>query len=165
MARLAEIGSDLGYQVHAVAPLALNGQIVSSTLIRELIRQGRVEAAARMLGRRYHVSGIAGLEDQPSHGPGLGARSVVVSDGLALPACGVYAAHVRSGDGAWPSVVHVQAGPGSMGRLAVSARGLPADLRGQALEVEFVRRLEPGVRTQPLRAPVEKAQTQALSAA
>lgn len=65
--RLAEIGQELGYQVHVAAPLVLDGQVVSSTLIRNLIRQGQVEAAAHLLKRRHHVTGTVMPDDERPH--------------------------------------------------------------------------------------------------
>jgi len=56
-ARLTEIGYDLGYDVLPIAALQLDGQIVSSTLIRQQIGEGDVAGAAVRLGRNYMVSG------------------------------------------------------------------------------------------------------------
>src|SRR5713101_851338 len=54
---LAEIGSAMGWGLHMVPPLMLEGQIVSSTAIRTLLSAGAVRGAADLLGRPYGVSG------------------------------------------------------------------------------------------------------------
>jgi riboflavin kinase/FMN adenylyltransferase len=54
---LAEIGSAMGWGLHMVPPLTLEGQIVSSTAIRTLLSAGAVRGAADLLGRPYGVSG------------------------------------------------------------------------------------------------------------
>jgi len=140
--RLAEIGQALGYQVHAVPPLLLNGQTVSSSLIRHLVRQGQVEGAARLLKRRHHVSGTAVPDDQRGHYLDFPTAQVAVADGLALPASGVYAAYARLGSKQWPALAYVGSSlAGTERRLEVHTPDLADDLYGQSLHVEFVRRL------------------------
>ena len=140
--RLTEIGQELGYQVHVVSPLVLNGQTVSSTLIRDLVWQGQVEAAARLLGRWYHVSGAVMPADQRGCQLGIPTAELVVDDGVVLPVNGVYAAYARLGVRQWPAMACVGlsfAGPER--RLEVHMPDFADDLDGQSLRVEFVRRL------------------------
>jgi riboflavin kinase/FMN adenylyltransferase len=54
---LSEIGSAMGWGLHMVPPLTLEGQIVSSTAIRTLLSAGAVRGAADLLGRPYGVIG------------------------------------------------------------------------------------------------------------
>jgi len=140
--RLSEIGQELGYQVHVASPLVLNGQTVSSTLIRKLVRQGQVEAAARLLRRWHHVSGTVVPDGQRGRHLGFPVANVVVADDLALPADGVYAAYARLGGRRW--LARAYAGPGLAGtrrRLEVHTPDLAENLVGQSLRLEFVRRL------------------------
>ncbi|MGA9347618.1 MAG: riboflavin biosynthesis protein RibF [Anaerolineae bacterium] len=140
--RLSEIGQELGYQVHVVSPLVLNGQTVSSTLIRNLVWQGQVEAAARLLGRWHHVSGTVMPGDQRGCCLGFPTAELVVDDGVVLPADGLYAAYARLGSRQWPAMAYVGLSfAGSERRLEVHMPDLADDLDGQSLQVEFVRRL------------------------
>jgi riboflavin kinase/FMN adenylyltransferase len=139
--RLSEIGQGLGYQVHVVPPLVLNGQTVSSTLIRKLVWQGQVEAAARLLGRRHHVSGTVVSDGRGGRHLGFPVANVVVADGLALPAGGVYAAYAWLGSRQWPARAYAGIRfVGAERRLGVHISGL-GDLDGQSLRLEFIRRL------------------------
>jgi riboflavin kinase/FMN adenylyltransferase len=159
--RLAEIGYTLGYEVHGVAPLAIQGQTVSSTRIRELIGQGEVEAAARLLARQHHVTGIAMPGGRGDQRLGLLTASVAVSDGLAVPANGSYLARVCSGEQQWSANVRVEPSlVGAAPRLEVSPPDVPAELCGQPLRVEFVRRLRQIVQTERVSAPREKLRAQ-----
>jgi riboflavin kinase/FMN adenylyltransferase len=159
--RLAEIGYTLGYEVHGVAPLAVQGQTVSSTRIRELIGQGEVEAAARLLARQHHVTGIAMPGGRGDQRLGLLTASVAVSDGLAVPANGSYLARVCSGEQQWSANVRVEPSlVGAAPRLEVSPPDVPAELCGQPLRVEFVRRLRQIVQTERVSAPREKLRAQ-----
>lgn len=54
---LLKRGAELGFEVHTVREVEVDGVLVSSSLIRRLIREGEVEQAARLLGRPYSLSG------------------------------------------------------------------------------------------------------------
>ena len=57
VALLKKLGAELHFQVHGLAAVALDGQVVSSTRIRETIRAGNFDAASQMLGRPYAICG------------------------------------------------------------------------------------------------------------
>ena len=54
---LRELGMRNGFEVVVHTPVMLDGQVVSSTLIRKLVGEGDVRHAARMLGRPFALSG------------------------------------------------------------------------------------------------------------
>jgi riboflavin kinase/FMN adenylyltransferase len=54
---LREMGKDDGYEVEQVDGVAVDGQVISSTLIRELVLLGDLDVAASYLGRRYSITG------------------------------------------------------------------------------------------------------------
>lgn len=90
---LAGLGQRLGFAVESIAPVVVDGVVVSSTAIRKYVGQGQVEAAARMLGRPYALEG----EIRP--GTGMGRKLVVPTLNLStgqelLPKLGVYATEV-----------------------------------------------------------------------
>jgi len=53
---LRKLGAELKFQTHGLAALALDGQTVSSTRIRQCIRAGELDDASQMLGRAYAVA-------------------------------------------------------------------------------------------------------------
>jgi len=86
---LKKLGGEIGFVVHGLAAVALDGQIVSSTRIRELIHAGDLDAASQMLGRPYAISGrvIKGKRlGQPLGFP----TANLDTTGLVLPPNGVY---------------------------------------------------------------------------
>jgi riboflavin kinase/FMN adenylyltransferase len=90
---LAEIGKSLGFDVESIAPVVVDGVVVSSTAIRRCVGEGQVEKAARMLGRPYSLQG----EIRP--GTGQGRKLIVPTLNLhteqeLLPKVGVYATEV-----------------------------------------------------------------------
>jgi len=90
---LADLGKRWNFQVESIAPVVADGVVVSSTAIRKNLREGRMEEAARMLGRPYALEG----EIRP--GTGMGRKFVVPTLNLSteqqlLPKLGVYATEV-----------------------------------------------------------------------
>lgn len=90
---LANLGRRLGFDVNSIAPVVVDGAVVSSTAIRKYVREGQVEAAAHMLGRPY------ALEGEICPGTGMGRKLIVPTLNLTtqqelLPKLGVYATEV-----------------------------------------------------------------------
>jgi riboflavin kinase/FMN adenylyltransferase len=88
---LKKLGDEMNFQVHGLAAVALDGQVVSSTRIREQIREGNFDAASQMLGRPYAICGRVVEGDHVGHTLGFPTANLDVT-GLILPSNGVYAA-------------------------------------------------------------------------
>lgn len=56
-ALLGQLGMRYGFRVTVVAPLSVDGDVVSSSVVREALRAGNVRRAATFLGRPYTVRG------------------------------------------------------------------------------------------------------------
>jgi riboflavin kinase / FMN adenylyltransferase len=86
---LREMGMREGFEVVVHAPVKLDGEVVSSTLIRKLVSEGDVRHAARLLGRPFSLTGeVVG-------GTGTGKKFLFPTLNLKpeqelLPARGVY---------------------------------------------------------------------------
>ena len=91
VALLKALGAELHFQVHGLAAVALDGQAVSSTRIREIIRAGEVDAASQMLGRPYAICGRVVEGDRIGRGLGFPTANLETT-GLILPPNGVYSA-------------------------------------------------------------------------
>ena len=91
VALLKQLGGELQFQVHGMAAVALDGQAVSSTRIRELIRAGELDAASQMLGRPYAICGQVITGDRIGRQLGFPTANLDAT-GLVLPPNGVYAA-------------------------------------------------------------------------
>jgi riboflavin kinase/FMN adenylyltransferase len=94
VALLKQLGAELTFTVHGLAALALDGETVSSTRIREAVRTGDLAAASQMLGREYAVAGPVIRGDQLGRKLGFPTANLDVT-GLVLPPNGVYAVHAR----------------------------------------------------------------------
>jgi riboflavin kinase/FMN adenylyltransferase len=145
VALLRQLGQELHFTVHGLAAVSLDGQVVSSTRIREAIRAGELDAASQMLGRGYSLAGPVVKGDQLGRQIGFPTANLDVN-GLVLPPTGVYAAHVRVGEKMRRAVVNLGMRP-TLARptpsVVVEAHLLDFDgnLYGQELEIIFVEKL------------------------
>lgn len=80
--------------VRAVQLEEVQGQRITSTLIRHLVSEGNVVEARELLGRPIQVNGIVAHGDQRGRELGFPTANIPPSKGLLLPANGVYAARV-----------------------------------------------------------------------
>jgi riboflavin kinase/FMN adenylyltransferase len=91
VALLKKLGGEIGFQVHGLAAVSLDGQVVSSTRIREAIRAGNLDAASQMLGRPYAICGLVVEGDRLGRQLGFPTANLDAAN-LVLPPNGVYAA-------------------------------------------------------------------------
>jgi riboflavin kinase/FMN adenylyltransferase len=91
---LKKLGAELNFQVHGLAAVALDGQVVSSTRIREAIRAGNFDAASQMLGRPYSICGCVVEGDRLGRQLGFPTANLDTAN-LVLPPNGVYAASTK----------------------------------------------------------------------
>jgi riboflavin kinase/FMN adenylyltransferase len=121
----------------------IDGQIVSSSRVRELIRGGQVEQALKLLSAPYRIRGMV------THGAGRGAKIGFPTANLSavdtlLPALGVYEGRAIVGDASYPAAINLGPSPtfgDAMIRVEVHLIGLAEPLYGQPLEVDFLARL------------------------
>jgi riboflavin kinase/FMN adenylyltransferase len=140
---LKEMGDRQGFTVHVLPPLEVSGQIVSSSAIREALRDGDVEMTRALLGRPYMVRG------QVLRGAGRGRTLGFPTANLrpARPlilAPGVYAARAAWDDARHDAVVNVGYRP-TFGEeqywIEVYVFDFAGDLYDRELSVEFLRRI------------------------
>jgi riboflavin kinase/FMN adenylyltransferase len=127
-----------GLRVKAIAPVQLDGALVSSTRIREAIAQRRFDEAARCLGRSHAVTGtvIAG----EARGRTIGFPTANLADvEQLLPPRGVYAVRARVADVVYPAVMNLGQRPtftsNGMDSLEVHLLEGGRDLYGAKLEL------------------------------
>ena len=93
--KVASLVKDLEFTLIVAPPYKVNGNIVSSTLIRNLLRDGKVKEASRYLGRPYKICGKI-VRGRKMAGELLGLRTanVELSPLKLIPKDGIYAAWV-----------------------------------------------------------------------
>ena len=142
---LRKLGQELKFTVHGLASVALDGDVVSSTRIRERIRAGQLDAASQMLGRAYSLTGTVVRGDQVGRQLGFPTANLDVT-GLELPPTGVYAVQVKAGPHTHRAVLNIGYRP-TLTRLEPSLQvethvlDFNGELYDQWIEIVFVEKL------------------------
>lgn len=144
-ALLCKKAAQLGMGCDIIPAVTLDGVTVSSTLIRQLLREGEMARAAQLLGHSYTITG------EVLHGKGLGRTigaptlNVIPADGLLIPAYGVYATRVSVAGRQYDAVTNVGVRPtvDENGGVTVESHLLDVSeqLYGKECRVEFVKLL------------------------
>ena len=95
---LSEIGHGR-FEVHAMDLVAMSGVTVSSTRARDVVAAGDVAEAAKLLGRPFEVGGVVVMGDQRGRELGFPTANLVLPEGRAVPADGVYAGWLEPSSG------------------------------------------------------------------
>jgi riboflavin kinase/FMN adenylyltransferase len=95
IAFLRAMGEERGFSVKVVHRLKLDGEPITSSRIRQALRNGDVTLAARFLGRPYNLQGPVVIGAQRGHTLGFPTANVEVPEERAVPANGVYAAWAK----------------------------------------------------------------------
>ena len=141
---LKQKGSELGFWVEVVDPLIIDGGLVKSRRIRSGLEEGDVATCARLLGRKYSLEGLVVKGDQRGAELGFPTANLEMDPRMALPGDGVYATWATIGGFRRPSATSIGIRPhfGLSERMVeVYVMDFNADLYGQRLNVEFVRKL------------------------
>lgn len=79
-----------GFNVNEIAPVTIDGDVVSSTLIRGLIRAGDVEECEKFLGRKYSVGGEVVVGNRLGRTIGFPTSNIMIDENMVTPPNGVY---------------------------------------------------------------------------
>jgi riboflavin kinase / FMN adenylyltransferase len=139
---------DSGVTLEVVEPVVIDGQAVSSSRVRSLVAEGRVDVVRGLLTQPYRIRGIV------VRGAGRGAKLGFPTANLdavltLLPAEGIYAGRALTGGALWPAAISLGPNPtfgeGSR-KIEVHLIGYQGDLYDRPLEVDFLARLRDVVR-------------------
>ena len=142
---LKRLGKELHFMVHGLASVSLDGKVVSSTRIREAIRDGNLDAASQMLGRTYALAGRVIRGDQLGRQLGFPTANLEFA-GLVVPPNGVYAAHALVEGRQHRAVVNIGLrptlqNPARQLQIEIHLLDFSGDLYDQELGIAFVGKL------------------------
>lgn len=151
---LQRMGAQLGFDVMGVHlyPGGADGTAVSSTRIRRLLAEGRVDEAAELLLHPHQVRGQVGRGDGRGRTLGYPTANVEIPGDIQLPADGVYAGwYHRPGGDRHRAAISLGRRPtfyrdGGVRLLEAHVLDFDGDLYGEAARVDFVARLRGQVR-------------------
>lgn len=154
---LRTLGSRLGFRVHTVSHVLLDGVAVSSSAIRAHLTRGEVEAASELLGRPYALHGIVQVGEQRGRTLGFPTANLPVDTRRVLPADGVYVVVAETAAGRSEAVASIGVRPTfgvNQRNLEVHLLSEARELYGQSMRVEFLTRLRPERRFESVEALV-----------
>jgi riboflavin kinase/FMN adenylyltransferase len=142
---LRKLGHELRFTVHGIASVGLDGEVVSSTRVRQCIRAGKLDLAGQMLGRPYSIAGLVVEGERLGRTIGFPTANLDIA-GLVLPPTGVYAVHATLSGKAHPAVLNIGFRPTlqqTKPSLRVEAHLLDyaGDLYGREIEITFLQKL------------------------
>lgn len=164
---LRALGRELGFSVTVVEPQTLDGQIVSSTRVRDLIAQGEMDAATQLLGRYPSVRGRVIEGDKRGRALGFPTANLAIAERRLIPADGIYAVRVKIGDTWYGGAANVGVRPTfDKGQRLVEVYifDFDADLYDQMIEVHFVQRLRPEKKFESVDALIEQMKRDVIDA-
>lgn len=139
---LERSGRKNGFDVIVRPLVKINGNVVSSTGIRNLIQAGHIEYANRMLGRAYAITGTIVHGEQRGRKLGFPTANIELLHGeMAVPAPGVYAVTASIEGSIYEGMGNIGNNPTfndvEHARLEVNLFNCSGDLYGKTMSVQF----------------------------
>ncbi len=141
---LRVLGGRHGFKAEKIDPVRYKDFVVSSTRIRRLISEARVDEAGALLGHPYSIDGTVMRGDERGRTLGFPTANLCIENEL-LPPHGVYATTTTIDGVVRTSITNIGVRPSvdSSGRTSVETHifDIDRDLYGRMLRVAFVQRL------------------------
>jgi len=141
---LRDLGGRYGFKAEKIDPVRYKDFVVSSTRVRRLVSEGRMDEAGALLGHEYVLDGTVMRGDQRGRTLGFPTANLCTDNEL-LPPHGVYATTARVGEAVYASITNIGTRPtvDQSGRTVIETHifDLDKDLYGSTISVGFVQRL------------------------
>jgi riboflavin kinase/FMN adenylyltransferase len=139
---LRSLGEAKGFRTERIDPVRYKDFVVSSTRVRHLVAEGRVDEAGALLGHHYFIDGVVIHGDGRGRELGVPTANLQTSNEL-LPAYGIYATMAILNGVQHPAVTSVGVRPtiGDAGPVTIETHVLDGnpDLYGQSMRLAFVK--------------------------
>ena len=141
---LRSLGARYGFRAEKIDPVRYKDFVVSSTRVRRLVSEGRVDEAGALLGHHYFIDGTVVKGAGRGRELGVPTANVATPNELVPPA-GVYATLLTTDGIVFPSVTNIGLRPtfGDVTEPVIETHilDLDRDLYGSAVRVSFVQRM------------------------
>lgn len=141
---LRALGRELGYSVEVFPPITLDGTVISSSTIRQLLLQGDVRRVEKLVGRRFTIKGQIVSGDRRGTRLGFPTANLQIEPDQALPADGVYATIAYIDGQPLLAVTNIGVRPtfgGDKRLVETHVLDYDGNLLGQQLKIEFLERI------------------------
>ena len=159
---LRALGREMNFSVEVVPPYTVNGDVVSSTLIRRALAQGDMRKVTRLMGRHFSLNGTVVSSEKRGRVLGFPTANLEPKSEQAIPGNGIYATITQVDGNRFLSATNIGVRPTfGEGKKLVESHLLDyrGDLYGKQVRVEFVHKLRDEKRfpsPEELKAQIEK---------
>lgn len=139
-------GMKKGFGIHVQEPFKINDIVVSSTYIRQLIEEGRMEECAEFMGRLYSIGGEVVVGNKLGRTIGFPTSNVMIDENMASPSNGVYTTYCIYNGVKYPSITNVGVKPtiGTYNKnVETHIFNFDKELYGKQIKVEFIKKTRP----------------------
>lgn len=144
---LHDASRQYGFSVHVEEAITEDTSLVSSTRIRQLVRKGQVERAAKLLSRPFSITGKVIHGAKRGRKMGYPTVNIELRPGMLLPTDGVYAVMVKSRSARYHGVANMGTNPtftnGTTRHLEAYILDFSGNLYDETLTLEFIKFLRP----------------------
>ena len=147
---LLEYADKFGYEVQVIEKIQSEGRDISSTYIREYIKEGNIEKANELLGYSFFVQGIVEHGNEIGRTIGFPTVNLVPEADKLLPPFGVYITRILIGGEEYCGITNVGCKPTIEGDNPIGVEthvlDFSDDVYDMAVEVEFLHRIRAEVK-------------------
>ncbi|GAB4469189.1 MAG: bifunctional riboflavin kinase/FAD synthetase [Anaerolineales bacterium] len=146
--RLVELGREFDYDLQVIPPVRVNGEVVSSSLLRTLLAEGSIKKVNFLLGRPFMLSGQVVQGDGRGKTLGIPTANLDILAERAVPLHGVYVCHAIVNGERYGAVVNVGVRPTFEDkpvapRVEAHILNFNRDVYQENITLEFLDRLRP----------------------
>ena len=146
---LKELGEKYGFQVLEIDPVYIDGEVCSSTLIRNLILAGEMDECATFLGRNYAIAGEVVVGNRLGKSLGFPTSNIMIDESMVTPPNGVYITYCMYNGVKYPSITNVGVKP-TIGEFKKNMEthifNFDKELYGKMIKIEFVKKMRDEVK-------------------
>lgn len=141
---LKKFSKEYDFELSIVPPVMIEDEIISSTVIRDLLSEGIIEKANLFLGRNYSITGKVIKGKQLGAKLGFPTANIEVNFNLSLPKPGVYVTRTKLGKTLYSSITNVGFNP-TFNQKTYNIETFILDFNkniyGKEVEVRFLQRI------------------------
>lgn len=138
---LMKEGMKKGFGIHIQEPFTIDGNLVSSTFIRSLIQEGKVDQCIKYMGRLYSIGGEVVVGNKLGRTIGFPTSNIMIDETMVTPPNGVYVTYCTYNGVRYPSVTNVGVKP-TIGTYHKNVEthifNFDKELYGKTIRVEFL---------------------------
>ena len=143
---MEDFGKQYGFAVTIIPPFMIDEQVVSSTLIREFLRNGRVKEARELLNYYPEFLGIVVDGEHRGRLLGFPTANIGIDPSYAIPGNGVYAAYITVQGKNYKTVVNIGNKPTFHKDYPISIEahildGFSRDIYGETVQLHFLEKI------------------------